>query len=137
MKGIWEEAYPSLLEKLAQNLPSNLYMDILSIENETRLLFEQLKAVPSMVFVYGKQLYAEFPAEIRAICSDVIYQQAAKANNRSGYRQVCAYIKDLHSYDGKTDLGSIIDQLKAEYPRRPAFIDELDKLGAWLARKKK
>ncbi|GAB1431644.1 hypothetical protein MASR2M29_02690 [Spirochaetota bacterium] len=136
-KGVWEEAYPSLLEKLARNLPSNLYMDILSIENETRLLFEQLKADPSMVFVYGKQLYAEFPAEIRAICSDEIRQQAAKANNRSRYRQVCGYIKNLHSYGGKTDLGSIIDQLKAEYPRRPAFIDELDKLGAWLAKKKK
>lgn len=55
-KGVWETEYPSLLAKLAQHLPYNMFMGILSKEGETRRLLEQIIAHPSEIFTYGKQL---------------------------------------------------------------------------------
>lgn len=81
-KNVWNAEYPLLLEKLAQNLPYNLYMGILAKEGETRRLLEQLIAQPSEVFTYGKQLSAEFPAETYAICLDEIRKQAGEADTR-------------------------------------------------------
>ena len=91
-KGIWKTEYPSLLVKLAQNLPYNMYMSILAKEGETQRLLEQLIPHPSEVFTYGKQLSTDFPTETYALCLDEIRKQAAEADNRIKYKQVCCNI---------------------------------------------
>lgn len=136
-KGIWKTEYPPLLAKLAQNLPYNMYMDILSKEGETRRLLDQLTTHPSEIFTYGKQLATDFPAEIYAICLDEIRKQAAEANNRAKYKQVCGNIKKLFDYGGNHEVSRIIEELKAKYPRRPAMIEELEGLALRLAKKRK
>lgn len=136
-KGIWETEYPSLLAKLAQNLPNHMYMNILSKEGETRRLLEQLIIHPSEVFTYGKQLSADFPSETYALCLDEIRKQAAEADNRIKYKQVCGNIKKLFDYGGNNEVSRIIEELKAKYPRRPAMIDELEGLAVRLAKKGK
>lgn len=136
-KGIWEMEYPSLLAKLAQNLPYNMYMNILSKEGENQRLLEQLITHPSEVFTYGKQLSADFPSETYALCLDEIRKQAAEADNRIKYKQVCGNIKKLFDYGGNNEVSRIIEELKAKYPRRPAMIDELEGLAVRLAKKRK
>lgn len=135
-KGVWKTEYPSLLAKLDQNLPYNMYMGILSKEGETRRLLEQLITHPSEVFTYGKQLSTDFPAETYALCLDEIRRQAAKADNRIKYKQVCGNIKKLFDYGGTNEVSRIIEELKAKYPRRPAMIEELDGLAVTLAKKR-
>ena len=136
-KGIWKTEYPSLLAKLAQNLPYNMYMAILSQEGETRRLLDQLTTHPSEIFTYGKQLATDFPAETYAICLDEIRKQAAEADNRIKYKQVCGNIKKLFDYGGNHEVSRIIEELKAKYPRRPAMIEELKGLALRLAKKRK
>ena len=136
-KGVWKTEYPSLLTKLAQNLPYNMYMGILSKEGETQRLLEQLITHPSEIFTYGKQLSTDFPTETYALCLDEIRKQAAEADNRIKYKQVCGNIKKLFDYGGNNEVSRIIEELKAKYPRRPAMLDELDRLAARLAKKKK
>ena len=136
-KGIWKTEYPSLLAKLAQNLPYNMYMGILSKEGETRRLLEQLIIYPSEVFTYGKQLFTDFPAETSALCLDEIRKQAAEADNRMKYKQVCGNIKKLFYYGGNNEVISIIEELKTKYPRRPAMIEELEGVALRLAKKRK
>lgn len=112
-------------------------MGILSKEGETRRLLEQLVAHPSVVFTYGKQLSADFPTETFAICLDEIRKQAAEADNRIKYRQVCGNIKKLFDFGGNNEVNRIIEELKAKYPRRPAMIEEMEALAVRLAKKKK
>ena len=134
-KGVWKTEYPSLLTKLAQNLPYNMYMGILSKEGETQRLLEQLITHPSEIFTYDKQLSTDFPTETYALCLDEIRKQAAEADNRIKYKQVCGNIKKLFDYGGNNEVSRIIEELKAKYPRRPAMLDELDRLAARLAKK--
>jgi len=136
-KGIWNTEYPSLLAKLAQSLPYNMYMAILSKEGETQRLLEQLITHPSEVFTYGKKLSTNFPTEIYALCLDEIRKQAAEADNRIKYKQVCGNIKKLFDYGGNNEVSRIIEDLKAQYPRRPAMLDELDGLATRLAKRRK
>ena len=134
-KGVWKTEYPSLLTKLAQNLPYNMYMGILSKEGETQRLLEQLITHPSEIFTYGKQLSTDFPTETYALYLDEIRKQATEADNRIKYKQVCGNIKKLFDYGGNNEVSRIIEELKAKYPRRPAMLDELDRLAARLAKK--
>lgn len=136
-KGVWGKKYPLLLAKLAQNLPYNLYMGILSKESETQRLLEQLISHPSEVFIYGKQISADFPTEIYALCLDEIRKQAAEADNRIKYKQVCGNINKLFEYGGNNEVSRIIEELKTKYSRRPAMLDELDRLAARLVKKGK
>ena len=72
-----------------------------------------------------------------ALCFDKIREQAAEADNRIKYKQVCGNIKKLFDYGGNNEVSRIIEELKAKYPRRPAMLDELDRLAARLAKKRK
>lgn len=136
-KNLWAEKYPALLEQLSKNLPAHLYLTILSEEGETQRLLEVLKAYPSQVFTYGKQVSAAFPDETYALCLDEIRSQAAEANCRPQYKNVCSSIKKLFAFGGTQEAVAVIEELKARYPRRPAMQDELNALAARLAKKKR
>jgi len=112
-----------------------MYMGILSEEDETRRLPEQLIIHPSEVFTYGKQLSTELPAETYVLCLDEIRRQAAEADNRIKYKKVCGNIKKLFDYGDNNEVSRIIEELKAKYLRRPAMIEELDGLAIRLAKK--
>ena len=127
-KGTWDAEYPSLLETLRRRLPYNLYMGILAKEAETERLLLEARAHPESVFTYGKQLSAEFPNETYSLCVDVIREQAAEANSRIKYKKVCGLIKKLRKFGGVSEAVNIIAELKRQYQRRPALLDELNAL---------
>lgn len=133
--GAWEAEYPSLLERLEQNLPYNLYMQILSTEGELSRLLTVVSAHPSSVFDYGEQLSVEFPQVTYELCLEEIRSQAVETGNRRKYRQLCDNIKHLFVYGAVAETYGIIDELKAKYPRRSAMLDELQGLQIRLARK--
>lgn len=135
--GAWETEYPSLLERLEQNLPYNLYMQILSTEGELSRLLTVVSAHPSSVFDYGEQLSVEFPQATYELCLEEIRSQAVETGNRRKYRQICDNIKRLFVYGAVAETYGIIDELKAKYPRRSAMLDELQGLQIRLARKQK
>ncbi|MEA4932430.1 MAG: hypothetical protein VB071_02390 [Lawsonibacter sp.] len=86
---------------------------------------------------YGKQVFAAFPDEIHALCLDEIHSQATEANCRPQYKKVCGNIKKLFAFGGTQEAGTVIEELKTRYPRRPAMQDELNALAARLEKKKR
>lgn len=136
-KGLWEAEYPLLRERLGENLPYRLFLDILSEEGETRRLLAVLRVHPSAVFDYGKQTAAEFPKETYSLCLDEIRKQTAEADNRIKYKKVCGLIRKLSGFGGTDEAESVIRELKAKYPRRPALLEELDLLTLKQAKKRK
>jgi hypothetical protein len=111
-------------------------MQILSSEGETHKLLEQTQSHPNMVFDYGKQLSREFPNDVFSICVGEIRKQSDEADNRTKYKKVCGLIKKLYAFGGEKEAADIIAQLKASYPRRPAFLDELDTMLVKLKKRK-
>ena len=136
-KGVWESEYPSLLDGLENSLPYHKYMEILSKENEVPRLFEEVRKYPSSVFDYGKQLAVRFSSQTYTICLDVIQKQANEADNRIKYKKACALIKKMFDFGGVDETESIITEVKAKFPRRPAMLEELDKTAAWVMKKRK
>ena len=135
-KGAWDAQYLSLLTNIGNNMPYNSYMYILSQENETQKLLEEVKKQPHCVFDYGKQLAAEFPEQVYMLCLDEIRKQAAEADNRVKYKKVCGAIKKLYGFGGAADTENVIAELKTQYPRRSAMIEELSGLAIKLANPK-
>ena len=50
------------------------------------------------------------------------------ANNRSAYKDICNIIRRLIKIKGDNTAYEIIDYLKNEFKKRPAFMDELSKI---------
>jgi len=127
-QGLWEQEYDGLLSALSSSLPQHMYMDILSKENETAKLLDEVRKYPVSVFTYGKQLSGEFLQEVCDICVAEIYRQADEAKDRKKYKKVCGNIKSLFDYGGASKAEAIIADLTTKYSRRAAFVDELKSL---------
>jgi hypothetical protein len=136
-KGEWEAKYPTLRAALSQELPNNLYMQVLNKENDWQYLMQQIHQYPQYVFEYGKQLSLYYPDEIREIAISEIRSQATEASSRPHYRKVCANIKKLSEYAELDDALAIIAELEADNPRRPAMLDELQTIRTKLTKSKK
>lgn len=107
-------------------------MAILSEENEQALLIKQICEKPSCIFTYGKKLSKQYPSEVFSLCTDAIHSRAETANTRVMYRQVCSDIKKLASYGGRDEAMAIIQELRENNQRRPAFLEELQYISAKL-----
>lgn len=136
-KGVWDSEYPLLLKQLGQRLPYHLFMKILSDEGETSRLLEEIRKHSPSIFDYGQQLVVEFPIETYSLCVDEVRRQAREADNSTKYKKICGLIKTLFDFGGVDEAKSVIAELKLKYPRRPAFLEELDALAVRLAKKRK
>jgi len=72
-------------------------------------------------------LLPECKADVGEIFIQYIKQQAAGASDRGMYRKVCDLIRHYKKACGSTAF-EIRDELVAQYPKRPAFLDELGKV---------
>ena len=133
-QGLWEASYPELLNKCAQRLSYDKYMDILALEQEYDLLMEQVRLHPVQVYRYGEPLAAKYRDGIRAIFTAQIEKEAAEAYGRTSYSQVCSYILCFAQAGYRAEAGKTIDEFKLKYKRKPAFVDELKKIAGEIAR---
>ena len=133
----WEGEYNGLLAALGSSLPCHMFMDILSKESETAKLIDEIRKHPSNIFTYGKQLSKEYPSDTYAICCEDIRKQAGESDNRTKYKKVCGNIKKLFDFGGTHEAEGIIAELILKYPRRPAFLEELNSMSSKFAKKRK
>jgi hypothetical protein len=125
--GTWETVYPSLLEEVHQKCSCYEYMCVLSKENEVELLMDAVRCHPEMVFSFATQLALNYREEIAAFCCETIKQQAECAADRRGYKAVCRLIGELAGFGCLPEARRTILLLREDYPRRPAFLDELSR----------
>jgi len=123
--GTWEDKREVLLNQMTYALSYEDFQAILVDENETRRLMDSVMQNPDSVFNHGKKLAKEFPDEVFEACLVSIRSQAARVDNRKGYRRVCRLIRKLSDFGGKAEARAVVYELIAAYPKRPAFLDEL------------
>jgi len=127
-KGDWESEYSSLLEALSAALPPYSFMGILRDESETDLLMQELQKYPREVYTFGPFLSAKYPDKVFALYGQEIRKDAEDVSERKGYHRLCKQIIELGKLGGKEDALKLIAELADRYCRRPAMLDELQKV---------
>ena len=127
-QGRWESQYELLLHEFAAKLRNANYMQILEKEQEHSLLLEQLKKHTYTVYQYGKILAPKYPTDICAIFTNQIKKEAEAAHKRDMYRDVCSHINIFSKVGYTAEAIELVMELKDDYRRKPAFVDELAKI---------
>ena len=129
-QAVWGDSYSELLHKCELKLSYTQYMEILAKEKECDLLLEQVKKHTEQVYHYGKLLAEKYPLEICAVFTEQITKDAAAAYGRESYNKVCSRILCFAQAGYQAESIKMINGFKSEYKRKPAFVDELKKIGA-------
>ena len=124
----WEQESSSLLNELEHSVSYESFADILWKENKESRLLEHMKKYPSIALYYTEKLGTKYSDVTYPLCIAEIENYAEQASNRKQYKKVCSEIRRL-SHCG-ADVMPLIEKLKENYPRRSAFVDELEKLKA-------
>ena len=77
------------------------------------------------IYSLYQYLLPDYQAEVRSMFYQRILNDAAHASDRKAYQAVCEGIGAYATACGKQLAEALIQKLKADYPRRPAFQDEL------------
>jgi len=78
---------------------------------------------------YHKRLAEMYPKEYFGAYRELIYPYAECRMGRDHYREVASILKDMKAIAGfEAEAQEILERLRKENKRKPAFIDELKKL---------
>ncbi len=119
----WYQPNPPLLHALAPFYIEEQYWDRLLalLQKENNL---------DSVLQYHPYLLKKYPSELSLIYFSLLEASGDKANSRSEYAHLVnkmkMIIKDIPA--SKANIIAIAQKLKIKYPRRPAMIDELNKI---------
>lgn len=125
---IWEEQRTILLDELKNCKYVVCYRSVLVDEGEKELLLESISEKPADLFYYGNILVKDYPDEIFKLCADDIREKCSQATNRRLYKKVCKDLLQLIKWKGNSVARELVEEFKAKYPRRPALLDELQKV---------
>lgn len=126
--GRWQEEYPKFREELKASLPVYTYMEILKGDGETDLLMEQVRLQPDTVFQYGDVLAPQYGDEVFGLCSSEIREASKGISNRKHYQRLCELLRSLIKFGGSRYAQILINELYEAYPRRPALLEELERV---------
>lgn len=123
-KKMWNPpANPPLLREIAPIYIQEKYWDRL-------LALVQKEADMHTTLEYHKYLFKEYPGELIEIYLPAFECKADRCNSRSEYAELAGkmkmVIKDIPA--AKSKIIALAKKLKQKYPRRPAMIEELDKI---------
>lgn len=83
---------------------------------------------PYDLFYYGKYLVKDYPEQVYELCYKEISESCAQAKDRREYKKITKNIAQLIKWKGNDTAKSLIEELKQRYPRKPALLDELEKV---------
>ena len=126
--GAWNENYESLLDELKNSKRTVCYRIVLISENEKKRLLDDVMENPYDLFYYGKYLVKDYPEQVYELCYKEISESCAQAKDRREYKKITKNIAQLIKWKGKDTAKLVIMELKQTYPRRPALLDELEKV---------
>jgi SWIM zinc finger len=94
------------------------------------LVLVQKEADMDIILEYHKHLFKEYPRELIEIYLPAFERKADRCNSRSEYKELAGImkmvIKDIPV--AKSKIIALAKKLMQKYPRRPAMIEELDKI---------
>ena len=134
----WQPVLEDILKRFEKEsyLP-NVYVSIIQAEKLNNKLLEYCEKNPKMMENHYSELIDEYPDEVNNIFKDYIQKSSEQSSNRKQYKQVCKLLNIYLKAYGEEAVFIITDKLKQMYLRRPAFVDELEKLESKLIKKNK
>ena len=106
----------------------SVFRRLIEKENDIEELMNIVRKEPDTLSKYIKMLMNTYGDEVLVLYRNNIENRAEKACDRNMYRDVCNMITDYRRYENKKSVKMLIEKLKKEHKRRPAFIDELRKI---------
>jgi len=101
---------------------------MLLAEEQYKQLYDLVAAHPQMVMDYDEVLLPEYAGEVYSLYSTLIMKRASGAAKRTEYHRVCELIGRLKSINGEREAEACKSEIRAQYFRKPAFMDELDRV---------
>ena len=127
-QALWDSLYPLLFEECELRLHYTNYMAILGKENEYALLLKQVEMHMEQIYHFGESLAGDYPDEICSIYINQLKKEAEAAYGRKSYSDVCSHILLFASAGYAKESQEIMKEFKSKYKRKPAFVDELNKI---------
>ncbi|MGE6486791.1 SWIM zinc finger family protein [Paenisporosarcina sp. NPDC076898] len=124
----WQDVLENLLSILSNKRIDSTYVFILKQECLYERMLDYCRDNLHAIQQHAQWLNAEFPTETKVLYGQWLHNQAESASARPKYRQVCREIKIYRSLFGNDDTNLLIETLKSKFPKRTAFLDELNKI---------
>lgn len=124
----WQAVFKQLLSELEKGHSRGLYLTIITEEKLEDRILEYATAKPSSIVELYPYLINNHLSEVNNLFVNMILYDAENASERRLYKQVCKDIKKYKKACGETNSRKLIEELMSKYPRRPAFLDELQKI---------
>ncbi|MCJ8165541.1 SWIM zinc finger family protein [Pontibacter sp. E15-1] len=118
----WRPPHPPLLQTLAPIYVQEHYWD--------RLLALVQQEDNLTTLKYHTYLASRYPTELMRLYLPAFEQAGQEANGRSAYADLAQKMKKVMQDipEGKEKIMAVARSLKEQYPRRPAMVEELDKI---------
>jgi tetratricopeptide (TPR) repeat protein len=121
--GYYGKIHPPILDNLAGIYFEEKYFDrVLELVRKEKTL--------ESVLQFHKQLVPVFPDELLQIYLPLLEREGDMASERRMYANLAKNMKNLikDMPKGKNQIQNIAEKLKSKYPRRPAMLEELNKV---------
>lgn len=126
----WERTLDEIFETFEDKkgyLP-HVYEYIAKAENRGDRILKYCEQSPAMVVELYPYLLDDYADHVDDIFTRHIKWEAEYATDRKKYRLVCEKLKVYKIACGDLKFGQIVKELKQTYHRKPAFINELEKV---------
>lgn len=124
----WPAALEQLLDRLQKNNP-NFYATLIVGEKQTARILDYCKEQPIRIEHYYPHISEHYYEEVCALFIDTITASSERASDRKRYQEVCRTITTMRDAGYEFEATQLITDLLQTYPKRRAFVDELQKLG--------
>ncbi|MGM8214823.1 DUF6880 family protein [Bacillaceae bacterium W0354] len=106
----------------------HVYEYIAKSEGRSDKLLKYCLESPMTITELYPYLIEDYIEEVDEIFTKFIRSEAASATNRKQYRDVCKKLKEYKNACGEAKFDVMVQELKQTYERKPAFINELEKV---------
>lgn len=135
LKELHGEDYNNFYNDLKEELKAktgtgeySTFRKLIEKENDVEEMIDLVRKEPDTIPKYIKLLMNTHSEEVLVLYRSNIENRAEKACARNLYRDVCYMIVDYRRFENEQSVKALIEKLKNEYKRRPAFIDELSRI---------
>lgn len=123
----WQATLEDLLNHL-QEQQSSIYAKILVHEKQTKRILDYCQQQPSRIEEYYPHIKEHHYEEVCALFIENISARASHTSDRKRYQEVCNTIKTMQKAGYTFEAKQLIADLQETYPKRRAFVEELQKL---------
>ncbi|MGG3625272.1 SWIM zinc finger family protein [Bacillus gobiensis] len=125
----WNNVLQEMIETFEkQSYPPSTYVEILKTEKMSDKLLRYCQNHKPEIEYLHPYLIKDYFEEVIKLFAEWIEIEAHESSNRKQYKKVCKKIKTFKKVCGDIHAHLLIENLQQTYKRRPAFIDELEKI---------